>query len=226
ANKQLFEELQNILYTLKLDEQNLRDRRQQQLSDNANQFIDQLQDASQYIILFSVLLTFIILFILLKLFRNSNVLQEATRKAREYAQYKSDFIALLSHEIRTPIQSIQAYSDELSKRKKVGEETEIIHALKLSSNTLLSIVNNILDITKIEKGKFKLMHSPFNPSTIVQEVAAGMLIQVKRKKLSLKTDVEPSVDQPLYGDSFYFRQLLTNVVGNAVKYTQKGSIHI
>jgi len=225
ANRTLFEELQNILQRLKVDEQNLRDTRQQQLSDNANLFIDQLQDASLYILLFSLLLTFVILVILLKLFHNGRVLQQATKRAKEYAQYKSDFIALLSHEIRTPLQNIHAYSDELSRQKK-GEQTEIIHAIKLSSNTLLSIVNNILDITKIEKGKFKLMHSPFNPTTIVQEVASGMLIQTKRKKLSLETDIDPSADQPLYGDPFYFRQLLTNVVSNAVKYTHKGGIQV
>lgn len=226
ANRILFSKLQSILVNLKIGEQQLFDQRQQRLSDNASQVISRLKSDHNYILLFSIILTLIILIILGKLFKNHRDLQKARDEAEAHARYKSEFVALLSHEIRTPLQSVQAYSNTLSLEQSKDEQASNIEAIKLSAHTLLAIINNILDFSKMEKGKFKLNHAPFNPSIVIKEVTTALEIQARQKQLALKSQIDDSLNQALYGDAFYFRQLLINLVSNAIKYTRAGEVSI
>lgn len=226
ANGVLFEELKSLLGDLKQQELDIQNQRQAELGNNAALLMTDLKTNNQYNLILSLLLTVVILSILVLLYRNMQALQRATLKAEQYAKYKSDFIATLSHEIRTPLHSIHAFTDELLKKKPKDGESEVIDAIKLSSNMLISIVNNILDFTKMENGKFKLNHLPFIPSGIIQEVIMGLTIQAKRKGLILTSKLEHSADEKIYGDAFQFRQLLINLINNAIKYTETGSVTV
>ena len=226
ANSTLFSQLQTLLINLKSEEQQLFNQRQKQLSENANLVINRLKSDHNYILIFSIILTLMILIILGRLLKNHKDLQAARFEAEEHARYKSEFVALLSHEIRTPLQSVQAYSNSLSIEQNKEAQKEHIQAIKLSAHTLLSIINNILDFSKIEKGKFKLNHAPFSPSIVIQEVTTALQIQARQKQLKLYSNMDPSLEQALYGDAFYFRQLLINLVSNAIKYTRKGEVSI
>lgn len=226
ANGVLFEELKSLLGELKQQELDIQNQRQEELGNNAALLMTDLKTNNQYNLILSLLLTVVILSILVLLYRNMQALQRATLKAEQYAKYKTDFIATLSHEIRTPLHSIHAFTDELLKKKPKDGESEVIDAIKLSSNMLISIVNNILDFTKMENGKFKLNHLPFIPSGIIQEVIMGLTIQAKRKGLTLTSKVDYSADEKIYGDAFQFRQLLINIINNAIKYTETGTITV
>lgn len=227
ANKVLFEELINLLVRLKDKELDIQSRRQEQLGDNAASLMSDLNVNSRYHLGLSFALTGVVLIVLMLLYRNMQSLQRAKLRAEEYAKHKSEFIATLSHEIRTPLHSIHAFTDELSKRIPKDEgETEVLDALKLSSNMLISVVNNILDFTKMEKGKFKLNHAPFVPADVIHEVIKGLTIQANRKGLDLTTHVHSSANEKIYGDAFHFRQMLINIINNAIKYTETGSIAV
>ncbi len=226
ANSILFQKLQTLLEDFKKRQLNLQHQRKLTLGKDAEILMSNLKNNNTYNIVLSIILTAFILFILYILYKNGRALQKAKLKAEEFAQYKSDFIATLSHEIRTPLHSIRAFTDELSERNNKNEHVEIIDAIKLSSNMLLSVTNNILDFTKMEKGQFKLNHSPFNPSQVIREVLAGLMIQAKRKNIVLIDDLDETINRSLYGDAFQLRQLLLNILGNAIKYTEKGNINL
>lgn len=226
ANRILFEELKGLLEGLKQKEAVIQAQRQQSLGNNAALLMDKLKSNYKYNLILSLFLTVVILSVLMLLYRNMRALQTEKQKAVDYAKYKSAFVATLSHEIRTPLHSIHAFTDELSKTNKKEGESEIIDAIKLSSNMLISIVNNILDFTKMERGKFKLSHLPFNPSVVINEVILGLKVQAKRKDLRLISKLGDSADRKIYGDAFQFRQLLVNLIGNAIKYTDQGSVTV
>lgn len=226
ANSELFESLQELLVSLKVQEIRIQEQRQLDLGNNAAVLMGDLKSNNKYSLILSLLLTVVILSVLVLLYRNMQSLQLAKLKAEEHAKYKSRFAATLSHEIRTPLHSIHAFTDELSKKSVKEEESEIIDAIKLSSNMLISVVNNILDFTKMESGKFKLDYLPFTPSIIIHEVIQGLAIQAKRKNLTLYSELDTSTEKKVYGDAFQFRQLLVNIINNAIKYTDKGSISI
>lgn len=226
ANEVLFQELKGLLQSLKEENIEIQRQRQLRLSNNAAQLVNDLKSNNNYNLILSLILTFVILSVLLLLYKNMQALQSAKSKAEDYAKYKSEFIATLSHEIRTPLHSIHAFTDELAKTNKKEGESEIINAIKLSSNMLISVVNNILDFTKMENGKFKLNHAPFIPSIIIQEVISGLAIQATRKNILIISKIESATDVKVYGDAFQFRQLLINIISNAIKYTEEGSITV
>ncbi|MHA6728382.1 hybrid sensor histidine kinase/response regulator [Chryseobacterium sp. A301] len=227
ANNELFDGLKNLLETLKQEQITIQAKRQLELGSNAATLMQDLKSNNQYNLILSLLLTGIILTILLLLYNNMKRLQVAKYEAELYAQQKSDFVTTVSHEMRTPLHSIHAFTDELSNRNvKNGEDSEIIDAIKLSSNMLISVVNNILDFTKMEQGKFKLNQVPFVPSQIMKEVILGLAIQAKRKNLTITSTVDESTDLKIYGDAFQFRQVLVNTINNAIKYTEKGTITV
>ncbi|MHA6697164.1 ATP-binding protein [Chryseobacterium sp. A321] len=227
ANNELFEGLQNLLEALKVDQIRMQEMRQLELGTNAANLMKDLKSNNQYNLVLSLLLTGIILAILVLLYNNMKRLQAAKYEAEVFAQQKSDFVTTVSHEMRTPLHSIHAFTDELSKRNvKQGEDSEIIDAIKLSSNMLISVVNNILDFTKMEQGKFKLNQVPFVPSQVIKEVILGLAIQAKRKNLTITSKVDSSTELKIYGDAFQFRQVLINTINNAIKYTEEGTITV
>lgn len=226
ANHKLFENLQDLLQEIKREELQQQQSRTQILGQHAYSLTKNLKINSKYITAFSILLSLVILVILFLLYKNELALKKAKRQAEDYARLKSEFTATMSHEIRTPLHSIHAFADELNPRDDRAHQSEIIDAIKLSSGMLLSVVNNILDFTKIEKGKFRLEQLPFNPATVISEILAGLKIQAKQKKLALSGSLDSSVDRLVYGDAFQLRQILLNIISNAIKYTDEGSVTI
>lgn len=226
VNHKLFEHLQELLQEIKRDEQLQQQARNQILGKHAYSLTKNLKINSKYITAFSILLSLVILVILFLLYKNELALKKAKRQAEDYARLKSEFTATMSHEIRTPLHSIHAFADELNPKDDRAHQSEIIDAIKLSSRMLLSVVNNILDFTKIEKGKFRLEYLPFNPATVINEILAGLKIQAKQKNLALSGTLDASVNREVYGDAFQLRQMLLNIISNAIKYTDKGSVTV
>jgi CheY-like chemotaxis protein/HPt (histidine-containing phosphotransfer) domain-containing protein len=148
---------------------------------------------------------------------------KAKEEAEQLGQVKQRFLANMSHEIRTPLQSIIGFSEQL--RQEYPEGKEALDAIYSSSEHLLHIVNEVLDYSRIESGKFVFEHEPFNLEEVVQEVAAGIRIQAERKSLTFVCESN-DMDVMVTGDGFRLRQILYNLLGNAVKFTNKGFVKL
>jgi CheY-like chemotaxis protein/HPt (histidine-containing phosphotransfer) domain-containing protein len=149
----------------------------------------------------------------------------AAREAAEAAnRAKSEFLANMSHEIRTPMNAILAMAGLLQDTPLTPEQRELAETMRQSSEALLSIINDILDFSKIEAGKIELEHQPFPVRTCV-EAATGMFgTKASEKGLELTCFVQEDVPTRVIGDAIRLRQVLVNLIGNAVKFTASGEV--
>lgn len=149
-------------------------------------------------------------------------LQVQKEAAEAASRAKSDFLANMSHEIRTPMNAILGFLQVLSETELTEEQQGYIHTITRSGEGLLSIINDILDLSKIEAGKFDLEITQFSLPEIVQEIVSIMHVRTSEKGLKLIPCIEKDVPEYLLGDSTRLRQVLLNLVGNAIKFTNKG----
>lgn len=152
--------------------------------------------------------------------------EEARDAAIEASKAKSNFLANMSHEIRTPMNTIIGISDVLSENSKDEEHREYLEILKRSGDHLLSLINDVLDISKIEAGHMKLEKDYFHLSKLIKKVYDMLCIKAHEKGLHLSYSVSPNVPDYLVGDSSKLKQILINLIGNAIKFTQAGEIKI
>jgi signal transduction histidine kinase/ActR/RegA family two-component response regulator len=155
------------------------------------------------------------------------ILQEsAQRQAHKLAQAKSEFLAKMSHEIRTPLNGVIAAADLMAATQLNDEQRELLDTLRLSAKTLLGIINDILDFSKIEAGRMVLETLPFTPTVLVEEVVSIMAPAAHSKGLTVRTELSSSLPHSVAGDPLRLRQILLNLVGNAIKFTACGEVVI
>ncbi len=153
-------------------------------------------------------------------------LELAKSKAEESSKAKEAFLANMSHEIRTPLNAIIGMIRELSKEHLSDKQNQYVHNTSVASQHLLSVLNNILDISKIEAGELQLDSHHFNMAILLNDVKSIMIARASEKGLYLKIN-HPAGKNPFFiGDSSRFRQIFLNLVGNAVKFTDTGGITI
>jgi signal transduction histidine kinase/CheY-like chemotaxis protein len=151
-------------------------------------------------------------------------LDVSEKKTREAAVVKENFMANMSHEIRTPLNSILGFTNLLLKRDIEAEQKEFVEAIQRSGENLLSIVNDILDLSKIEAGMMRIVSTPFSIRGLVQSIESLFFEKVKGKRLILEWSVDAAIPDTLVGDSTRLTQILVNLIGNALKFTEKGKI--
>ncbi|MCB9334402.1 MAG: response regulator [Lewinellaceae bacterium] len=155
----------------------------------------------------------------------NKIIEAEKEKAKASERAKHQFLANMSHEIRTPMNAIKGMTDILLRRKPKKEQLEYLDGIKQSSDSLLVIINDILDISKIEAGKFDLEQVPLSVEQAVANVSTIMQFKAEEKGLELRTHIEGEIPTVL-GDPTRLRQILINLVGNAVKFTEKGMVTI
>ncbi|MBK6448977.1 ATP-binding protein [Candidatus Brachybacter algidus] len=159
-----------------------------------------------------------------RLLQHKNEIIEAEKeKAQASEKAKHQFLANMSHEIRTPMNAIKGMTDILIRRNPNDDQKEYLDGIKQSSDSLLFIINDILDISKIEAGKVELEQEPFSVNELVKNVHTMMQFKAEEKGLELLKDI-PSENLYVNGDATRLRQILINLIGNAIKFTENGLV--
>ena len=157
-------------------------------------------------------------------------LQEKLIKAKELAdaanKSKSEFLANMSHEIRTPMNAIVGFTELLNEQLEEPRLKSYVKTIQSASNTLLTLINDILDLSKIEAGKLKIEKKPTNLFHLTNEISSIFTMSVQKKGLELIVDMDKSIPESLLLDEVRLRQILFNLIGNAVKFTQYGFIRL
>jgi len=158
--------------------------------------------------------------------RADQELRAARDAAEEATKAKSSFLAMMSHEIRTPMNGVMSMAEMLDQTELTADQRSMSAVIRGSAAALLTIINDILDFSKIEAGKLDIERVPFSLLEAVESVGELIAPRAEDKTLSLVIDVDPELPDALMGDPTRLRQILLNLAGNAIKFTDRGSVAI
>ncbi|OHE73443.1 MAG: hypothetical protein A2Y14_01290 [Verrucomicrobia bacterium GWF2_51_19] len=159
-----------------------------------------------------------------KLKEYSKELAQARDEAVDSTKAKSHFLATMSHEIRTPMNGILGFLYLLQETQLDAEQKEFVRSIHSSTNILLELINQILDLSKIEAGRVELEYIPFNFHEFLQEIAELFRPMMLKKSLTFNVEIDPQCPASIEADPARLRQILINLLGNAVKFTEKGGV--
>lgn len=153
-------------------------------------------------------------------------LVEARQQATEASRAKSKFLATMSHEIRTPLNGVLGMSSLLASTELEDSQRDMVKLIEESGHALLDILNDILDLANIESGRFEVESASYNPSDLLQSVLGPYRLKAAENGLNLNVEIDPCAHTTIEGDPARIRQILSNLISNAVKFTERGEIRV
>lgn len=223
VNTALLNELLMVLHEVETEEVNLMRANNEQAGELVNSSIGKI---IIFLIVFFLMAALLLFFILTDISKSTyyrNQLIKSKEEAEELGSIKQRFLSNMSHEIRTPLQSILGYSEQLKKSSGNGSQ-EALEAIQSSSEHLLHIVNEVLDFSRIESGKLTFHNHAFLLAKCMDDVFGALKIQAEQKGLTLNKDIQINHELLVSGDAFRLKQILYNVLSNAVKFTREGGV--
>ncbi|TSA23787.1 MAG: response regulator [Bacteroidetes bacterium] len=226
TNKSLMRELKEILNLLNEEVE----RRNAEIHGNALAALDRSTRIINYTSMISLGIVLILLILIVvtigKVIRYQKLLHIARLKAEHDAAEKSRFLAYMSHELRTPLTSIVGFTEQLKHTSLDQTQERYLSSMVASSAMLLTTVNDILDLSKLEAGKMNFIINPFNPDSVVEQVLNSLRPLATSKGLNVTFSNLIADKTVLSGDEMRLKQVLINLLNNAVKYTEKGEIKV
>ncbi|KAI9003727.1 hypothetical protein BC832DRAFT_89206 [Gaertneriomyces semiglobifer] len=150
----------------------------------------------------------------------------ALQQSYQAAQAKTEFLANISHEIRTPLNGIIGLSSVLAETPLSPDQKDLLSSIQECSDGLLMVVNDVLDFSKIEAGKMSLEYNPFNLENCIRSTIYPLQLKAEEKAIEMRIEIEPDTPEWIVGDVFRTRQILNNLIGNAIKFTSQGSVTV
>lgn len=194
---------------------------------NAQIVVNKSVSKISYILLGSFLITSFLIYFILDDIRKATSYRKALEKSKEEAEYhsaaKQRFLSNMSHELRTPLQSIIGYTEQMKKSPNRNEKVDIIHH---ASEHLLHVVNEVLDYNRIISGKFNFHQTTISLTTVIGDVVKAMQQHADKKGLALKIEEQITGTEYVLADPFRIKQILFNLISNAIKFTSEGTITI
>ncbi len=177
-------------------------------------------------LVFMLLIACLVVYQMIETKRLNEKLHESVQKEKQAQAIKDQFMSNMTHELRTPLNSILGYTNLLLKRNHTQETKSWIHAIHTSGKMLMEVVNDVLDYSKIESGYIQFANEPFNLDAVLYDLKNVMVNRADSKKISLSILKDNSLPVNLAGDEKKLMQILINLVGNAIKFTEKGGVKI
>jgi signal transduction histidine kinase len=156
----------------------------------------------------------------------TRAVEDALTKMQDALRAKNEFLAVVSHEIRTPMNGVLGTAQLLQMTEMTEEQRRYVEAIQSSGETLLALINDILDLSKLDSGKVYLDARPLQLRALVKEVVELLRAQAQKKDLYLDTEIAADVPEWMTGDAHRIKQIFTNLVGNAIKFTQHGGVRV
>lgn len=226
ADKRNMAKIQRMLTELEIEDK-------KRAGQNAIKISEAVQITNAQIVAFVVVICLLLLFMsvtILRYITRSNryrkVLRKAKNEAESLAAAKEHFVATVSHEIRTPMNIISGFVEQLSQSELDEQQKDHLNTISSASSHLLSIINEVLDFTKLQSKKLVLEKSVFSPQKVIQEVCDSLLPLLNKSSLELRSEIDKSIPDAVNGDAYRLRQVLLNILGNSIKFTKKGGITV